>query len=232
MKFFKIIFTVLIFALTLIDASAQIIINGRNPRRYNSSGPSHGVSLSYGNIFWVDGKTVPLKGSSASGFPMGDPFAIEKMNIAYGIILGYEKALSEKFAIKATFSTSKLITGLSARADLVTADESRFTQLGFYSRYTLTKEPKHRIQFQWLAGPEIIYVKKDVLVQDYAEDNGTPGPYRQDISIVEGAIVTGLGISCRISNAFSLFSDGMLGISLPGKGLKVTNSGFGLKYSW
>lgn len=228
----KVIFTLLMFVMVLSDVFPQIVINGHYSRRYLSSISRNAISISYGNILWIDGENVPLAGHSYSreAFPSVGNF--ENRNISTGINVGYEKTISARFGIRTSFSTAKLTTGLTERADLIAHDKSRFTQLGLYSRYTLTKDLRRRFQFQWLAGPELIYARKNVLIEDYVEGEEAPHPYRQDISIIEGAVVTGLGISFRVSDAFCLFSDGMVGISLPGKGLKVNNSGFGIKYTW
>lgn len=230
MKNYKAVFFV-ILSLLFSNLSAQIIVNGRSPVRYYSSGPQNSLSISYGNIFWVDGENVPLQGSSYSMQQFHNP-SVENMNRSLGLSVGYERVLARKIALRAAFSTAKLITGLQSREDLITTDRSRIAQLGAYFRYSLTKNPDNRFQIQWLAGPELIYVKKDVLIDGYVEGEGKPDNLRQNVSILEGAAVTGLGLSFRISNAFSLFSDGMVGVSLPGKGLKMTNSGIGLKYNW
>lgn len=235
-QIFNRFFIFLAFQFLYSNITAQIIVNGRNPTRYRSSVGGNAVSISYGSIFWVDGENIPLPGysSSMSFFHRGfDPFSVEKMNVSTGITLGYERPLSSKFSLRAAFSTAKLVTGIVGRSDLITTDKSKITQFGLYSRYTLTKNSDKKLQFQWLVGPELLYVKKDVLVEDYMiDESSSPKNYRQDVSIIEGAIVTGLGISFKLSNSFSLFSDGMVGISLPGKGFKSTNSGFGLKYNW
>ena len=226
----------LVFCVFQNSLSAQIIVNGYNPTRNLTEGPGHALSISYGNIIWVDGDNVPLPGysSSLSGFhDFSTVFSIEKANVSTGITVGYERQLTKMFAVRASFSTAKLTTGAVSRLDLIATDKSKITQLGLYSRYSLTRNLKHRFQFQWLAGPELLYAKKNVFVEEYVVDEtSTPQTYNQNITIVEGAVVTGLGLSFRVSNAFTLFSDGMIGISLPGKGLKTTNSGFGLKYMW
>jgi len=229
-------FIYLAFQFLYNSVTAQITINGHNPRRYRYSAAGNAVSISYGSIFWVDGNNSHLPGysSSRSSFhDASDFFSIEKMNVSTGVTLGYERTLSHKFSLRAAFSTSKLTTGFKSRFDLIGTDKSRISQVGLYSKYTLTKNEDRRLQIQWLVGPELVYVKKDVLVEDYmVDESSTPGNYRQNISIVEGAILTGLGISFKLSNSFSLFSDSMIGISLPGKGFKSTNSGLGLKYNW
>ena len=179
---------------------------------------------------------MPLPGYSSSlSFFHGvnDPFSIEKMNVSSGISLGYERQLSPRFSVRTAFSTAKLVTGITSRFDLLVTDKSKITQLGLYSRYTLTKNPARRLAFHWLAGPELVFVKKNAVVEEYITgESDDPENYHQNISIVEGAIVTGLGISLKISNSFSLFSDGMVGISLPGKGFKSSNTGLGVKYNW
>jgi|GEM_PF-5455837 len=219
-------------------ASAQIFIEGHNPRRGRgaSSGLRSEISVSLGSLLWVDGKYTPLPGysSSQSGFYIiGDPFSLEKYNISFGLNIGYQRYLSELFSVKTILSSTRLYTGLEGRTDLNVEDKSRISQLGVYGSYSLTKNLDHRLQFQWLFGPELIYVNKNVIVKDYVlSEDDIPEDYRHKVSILDGAVVTGLGISLRLTKTLSLFSDGMMGLSLPGGGFKMTNSGFGLKAGW
>src|SRR5688572_5421110 len=108
---------VVIFLLTLLftDLSAQIVINGRNPARYYLGGPENAISISYGNIYWVDGKAVPLRGSGNSMQKFYDPYSIENRNSSLGVSVGYERAINTKVALRAAFSTAKLVTGLQRR---------------------------------------------------------------------------------------------------------------------
>ena len=231
----KRVFILQIFVLSIFDVSAQIVINGHNPRRIEAPDLKNAIVVSYGNVLWIDGENVPLTGYSSSReslHGLRDPHSIEKKNVSVGMNVGIERYLSPKVTLRAALYIAKLATGLANRDDLIAEDESRIMQFGLYSKYALTKNSRHRLQFQWLAGPELIYVKKNILIDEYVENGEAPVPYRQNISILEGAIVTGLGISFRVSNAILIFSDGMLGISLPGAGLKTSNTLLGLSYRW
>ncbi|HEY1025543.1 MAG TPA: hypothetical protein VGE26_10290 [Sphingobacteriaceae bacterium] len=229
-------FVFLAFQLFYYSADGQIIVNGHNPKRDFFAGPQQSLSISYGSILWIDGKNIPLAGYSeplADFHGIGDLFSVEKYNFSIGVNVGYERNLSDLVSVRGAFSTGKLFTGIGGRLDLITHDKSSISQLGLYTRFSLTKNLKRRLQFQWLVGPELLYAKKDVLVEEYvADETSTPDNYRQNIKVVEGALVTGLGISLRLTKKFSLFSDGMVGIAMPGNGLKLTNSGIGMKYHW
>ncbi len=231
----------IIFLLAIVmlanDINAQIIMNGRNPSRYgisNSSGSS--VSISFGPNIWADGNANPIPGysSSLAGLhSFGSIIPLEKANFSSGLNFGFEKTISEYLAVRASFYTASMTHGAASRLDLLTTDKSRFTQFGMYARYSLTKNLDHRIQFQWLLGPELVYAKKDMIIEEYMPDQtATPQPYRENIAITELALVSGPGISCKIAGGIALFSDSMFGISFPGKGFKLTQTGFGLKYSW
>ncbi|MFD2160893.1 hypothetical protein ACFSJU_00675 [Paradesertivirga mongoliensis] len=232
MNTLKIIYISFLYFFLVNDAAGQIVINGRSPVRYSSAGHKNSLSISYGNIFWVDGKNVPLSGSSYSLRSSYNPGFEDNTNHSMGITVGYERTVARRFTLRTAFSRSKLATGMRNRADLITTDRSRITQLALYSQYSLTRNINRRFQFQWLAGPELIYVKKDVLVHDYVDGEGDPKHYRQNIAILEGGIVSGLGASFQISDSFCLFSNAMVGVSLPGRGFTATSSGLGLKYMW
>jgi hypothetical protein len=238
MKYFcKSAFILFVLLLAFNSLSAQIVINGYNPRRIKMPNAQNSISISYGYSMWGDGNHVPVNGYSYSrsfyhsGF--GDPLSAEKENISVGINIGYEKRLTNLFSLKGSLSSTKLETGTSTRIDLITTDKSRFTQFGLYGKYSLTKDLNKTVQFQWLFGPEVIYAKRDVFIQDYVlNDSEIPETYRQHVQVLEVAAVTGLGLSIKITNALSLISEGMIGVSLPGTGLKVTTSLAGLKYNW
>ena len=237
MKRISTIIFVLALQLLANNIQAQIIMNGRNPSRYGASNfQGSALSISFGFNIWADGDATPLPGYSASLATfrsIGKILSLEKANFTNGVNVGYERQISERFGARAAFYTAGMTNGSSSRLDLLTTDKSKFTQIGLYARYTLTKNSDHRIQFHWLAGPEFIYAKKDMIIDEYVlDENSTPQPYRQNITITEGAIVTGPGVSCKITGGLSLFSDSMFGISLPGKGFKSTQTGFGLKYGW
>lgn len=233
--FIRFFLILLPFQLLSITVDAQIRVNGHNPKRNFFPGPQQSLSVSFGSILWVDGKNVPLAGYSAplaDFHDIGDLFSVERYNIGTGVNIGYERNFSDFVSLRAAFATGKLITGATGRIDLITNDKSSISQLGIYSRFSLTKDLKKVLQFQWLVGPELIYAKKDVLIEEYVLDEASaPDSYRQKVQVVEGALVTGLGISVILSGKFSLFSDGLVGVALPGNGLKITNSG-GLKYHW
>jgi hypothetical protein len=233
----KVVFFLLSVLLLSSSVNAQIVVNGYNSRRYHDvSGPRNAVSVSYGYNVWIDGDNVPLPGYSSSRamfHRIGDPYSIEKSNISLGINLGYERQLSNRFCLKVAFSTTKLTTGATKRIDLMTTEKSKFTQLGLYGKYTLNKDLQRKLQFQWIVGPELIYARKDVIVEEYVlDENSDPEKYHQDITIAEAAVVTGLGLSYHLSKSIGVFSEMMMGVSLPGNGLKSTVSSLGLKYNW
>lgn len=219
------------------DIHAQIIMNGRNPSRYGTSNSGgSALSISFGPNIWADGGATPIPGYSSSladFHSFGGILSLEKANFTQGLNLGYEKNVSERLAVRASFYTANMTHGAASRLDLLTTDKSKFTQLGLYARYTLTKNMDRRIQFQWLLGPELIYARKDMIIAEYVlDETATPQPYHEDITITEVALVTGPGASCRIAGGISLFTDSMFGLSFPGKGFKLTQTGLGLKYSW
>ncbi|TZF86144.1 hypothetical protein FW774_03585 (plasmid) [Pedobacter sp. BS3] len=232
----KQLLTSAVFLLICLSSKAQIHINGRNPSRSFWGGPQNAVSLSFGNIIWVDGKNVALPGYSEplkAAHTFGDFFSLERYNYSSGVKVGYDRKLSDKFSLRTAFLIARLVTGLVSRTDLITNDKSRIAQLSVLASYLLTKNTDHRLQFQWLLGPEFLYANKNVTVSQYmVNDDDTPENYNQKIAIGEVGIVTGLGISFRITEKFALFSEGTMGISLPGKGFKWSNSGIGLKYNW
>lgn len=227
------LFALIQFA-SLYQCSAQIIINGNNPRRYSySSFPRNAIRISYGLNTWVDGGGVSLKGYSSSLASYHSVNPEDGTNSTGGLNIGYERQLTENFAIAGTFYTAGMKNGAASRSDLITVDKSRFTQLGIYTKTTLTKNLSNRVHFHWLAGPELIFAKKDMIVNEYVLDaSSVPESYHQDVSVVEGAFVTGLGISCRVVSKFSVFTDTMIGIALPGGGFKTSHSGLGARYSW
>ncbi|HEY0669856.1 MAG TPA: hypothetical protein VGD22_16865 [Sphingobacteriaceae bacterium] len=236
-KILRLIVTIVTLHTTYTTADAQIIVNGHNPSKFNrgNSGPANSFSISYGYVIWVDGNNVPLPGYSApeASYHFENFDTGENNNGCYAFNAGYERRIAEYLSLKLSFITAKLVNGIILRPDLNSYDKSRISQLGLYGRYSLSKNSKKRMQLQWLAGPELIYVKKDVLIDDYVlDENSTPQQYHQNITIMEGAAVTGIGLSYRISNHISTFTDVLAGISLPGKGFKFTNSGCGLKVNW
>jgi hypothetical protein len=233
----KLLFTVFLLQFTYHLAIAQIIVNGHNPSKFNrgDAGPANSFSISYGYVIWVDGNNVPLPGYSApeAAYHLENLSTGESNNGCYAINAGYERRISDYFSLRLSVISAKLINGILLRADLNSYDKSRISQVSLYSRYSLSKNPKKRMQLAWLAGPELIYVKKDVLINDYVlDENSTPQQYHQDITIMEGAAVTGIGLSYKLSDHVSTFTDVLAGISLPGKGFKFTNSGFGLRVGW
>ena len=231
----KNLLALLILLFTSCSTFSQIRVNGKSPRRNFFGSAQNSLSISYGNIFWVDGKNVPMAGYSeplAVFHEIGDLFSVERYNIAMSVNFGYERQFSDRLALRASLFTSKLNTGSQARADLITSDKSKIHQLGLYGRYTLTN-PERKFQVNWLLGPELMYAQKDVYIADYVADaSSSPDNYRQNITVVEGALQTGFGFSYKIIDSFTIFIDGMAGISLPGKGFKSSNSGIGLKYNW
>jgi hypothetical protein len=235
-RILKITFTIALLGFTA-TSSAQIIINGNNPnRRYAhksaSEIPSNAVSISYASVFWEDGKNVPLQGHSITldDSELYDGFSVEQWNFAVGVQVAYDKKITDRFLVNLAFSTARMVTGTSLRLDLDATEKSRFSQLGIYASWSLTKNLDHRFQFQWLAGPEVIYANKRVTISDYVtEDKPEPATYYQNLNILEVSAVTGLGISLRVFGNCNLYSNVLGGKSFPGNGLKLTNTGLGLK---
>ncbi len=236
----KLLFFVLILY-TSNSVIAQIVINGPKPTRDRYSGSTSAITVSYVYNRWIDEDNEPVPGYSnpleAFHATPSDPFGVEKNNVSKGINIGYERQLRSNMGLRFAFTTSKLKTGIDQRKDLIVTDKSRLFQLGVYGKYSLLGNSSKRLQVELLAGPELIYANKDFLIKEYVnvldpEPNAVPADYRQIVKVLEVAVVSGLGISYRITNSFAIFSEGLVGISLPGSGLKISNSGVGIKHTW
>lgn len=233
------IFFLLIFS-GIGNTFSQITINGPRPKNlYRGSGGGLSVGVSYGYILWKDSKQKEFPGysQSMSDFSMfNDIFnagnlSLDKVNYSRGLFFGGEKTITDRFSLKSHLFFANMWSGLESRVDIESTNKSKFFQFAVYSSLSLTRDMNKRLQFQWLAGPEIIYANKDVLIKEYvAGENSAPEDYHYKEAVVEGAIVTGLGISVRITEKFVLYSDGLVGVSLPGTGIKVTSNNIGLKY--
>src|SRR5690606_22505349 len=97
-----------------------------NPSKfgYNSFGGSS-LSIAYGNVVWIDGGNVPVSGYSLSQEVFTDPFfktSLEKLNIASGFSVGYERSLSRKFSVYTSFFTGNMSTGTSTKASLLVSE--------------------------------------------------------------------------------------------------------------
>lgn len=231
------ILLLLVLFLNAGNAFSQIVINGPRPKNlYKGSGGELYVSLAYGYNFWRDKKQRAFPGSSASMIEFNFindiiPISIDKFDYSQGLSFGIEKRITDAFGIKAHLFHAKMYSGLSTRSDLEVEDKSKFSQVGIYGSLTLTKDKDKKLQFHWLLGPELILAKKDVLIKDYMEnEKASPVDYHYQENVTEGAVVTGLSLSFRIAEKFTLYSDGLAGISLPGTGIKVTSHNIGLKY--
>lgn len=215
---------------------SQIVINGPRPiNLYNQGGGELYVSLSYGYNFWKDGKQKEFKGHSSSVAEYGlfsDFISFDKFDYSSGPFLGLEKGITDRFSVKGNLFYAKMTSGLSTRADLeISDDKSKFFQMSAYSSLSLTKDKGKILSFQWLIGPEIIYAQKDLIIKEYMESSESESvDYHYKESVMEVSLVTGFGASIRLMEKLFLFSDGLIGISLPGKGIKVSSHNIGLKY--
>jgi hypothetical protein len=221
------------------NAIAQIVINGHKPTRDRYFGARSAITVSYVYNSWIDENNEPVPGYSepleAFHTNPSDPFGVEKTNVSKGINLGYEKQFRSNLGLKVAFTTSKLKTGIDQRKDLIVTDKSRLFQLSAYGKYRLLSNSSKRFQLDLLGGPELIYANKDFLIKEYVnvlEPESDKGDYRQIVKVLEVAVVSGLGVSYHITNSFTIFSEGLIGISLPGAGFKISNAGLGLKHTW
>lgn len=186
-------------------------------------------------IFGKDGKQKKFKGysSSMSDFSIVNDFvSFDKFDYSSGLFLGFEKGITDRFSLKGHLFYASMLSGLSTRTDLAIPDnKSKFFQMSAYSSLSLTKDRGKILSFQWLIGPEIIYAQKDLIIKEYMETSESEAvDYHYKESVMEVSLVTGLGASIRVMEKLSLFSDGLIGISLPGKGIKVSSHNIGLKY--
>ena len=237
----KLPFIILFICFLFNSAIAQIVINGQKPTRDRSIASKSAITVSYVYNSWIDENNEPVPGYSESleafHTTPSDPLGVEKTNVSTGINLGYEKQLRSNLGVRAAFATSRLKTGIDKRKDLTPTDNSRIYQVGFYGKYRFLANSSKRFQVELLAGPEFIYANKNVMIKEYVnvldpEPEAVPADYRQIVKVLEVAAVSGLGISYRITNSFILFSEGLIGISLPGTGFKISSSGLGLKHTW
>lgn len=229
----------IVFCLACTSTEAQIIINGPKPTRERFWGESKSLTVSYVYNRWVDVNNDPVPGYSK---PLelfhsspSDPFGVENNTVSTGINLGYENQLRAKFGLRISLTASKLKTGINQRKDLMVTDESIYSQLSLYGKYLLSKRPAQKFRVELLAGPELIYARKQALIEQYVnvlEPEFEIGDYRETVKVLEVAAVTGLGFSYRVSDSFAVFSEGLIGVSLPGTGFKISNSGVGFKYLW
>jgi hypothetical protein len=236
-SFFSVVI-LLILSMTCMKLHGQVVINGNNPylRSTGDDPPKQAVGIAFTSLFWVDGRNQLLSGYSASLTDYrfaADRFASEKRTASYGVAIGYSRMLSRKMWLNVSFCYTKMTTGLSRRADLLAEEHSSLSQIGGYGSFRLGKNPGRRFGICWLLGPELNYVRRKVNVRDYVEDPADiPAPYRQDVTVLEGSVVTGPGVSFRASAHLSLFSNALMGISLPGKGFKCTLPALGLEYGF
>ncbi|OAQ38495.1 hypothetical protein A5893_13805 [Pedobacter psychrophilus] len=223
---------VIILLFISYQVNAQIFINGKGPRNSYGAGGKTAISISYGSLFWNDSQQKEINGSTAGleDFNVLSFSGFDKFNYNISLRIGLEKGLSDKISIKSYLTTGRLFNGVLIRPDLEVTDKSRIIQLSTYGNLILSK-PEKKFKFHFLFGPDFMYVKRDALIKDYiTAENSVSDDYQIDENIFEVGVSTGLGLSYDISNHVVIFSDGLMGISLPGGGLKISNSGLGLKY--
>lgn len=229
MKRFTILASLLFLGFT--SSKAQIVVNGRSTYRPYFNNAKSGISISYGTLMWQDSKQKQLDGYSepVEGYVYGVN-DIGKFNYNASLRFGYEKGISEKFSIKTYLLTGKLYTGLLGYDDSNLIEKSKVFQISTYGNLFITRTDR-RLKVSFMLGPEFMLVNKNVLIHSFkTKSEDIPDDYNLRESIFEIGLTTGLGFSYDINNHFSLFSDGLLGFSLPGGGFKITNTGIGIKY--
>lgn len=226
---------ILLVAILCLKSKAQIVVNGKSTYRPYYSNAKTAISISYGSLFWNDSKQKDLVGYSESLEVFHDDFfttGLRRFNYNASLRFGFEKGFTDKFSLKNYLVAGKLYTGVGFRPDLISVDKSNIIQLSTYANLILSQSHK-KFKISYMLGPEFMLVNKNVIISDYIENpNDTPDDYNQKETIFEVGIATGLGFSYDFSTHFALFTDGVIGLSLPGGGLKITNSGFGLKYNF
>ncbi len=230
----KRILQVVIFTSILVSSgNAQIIMNGKSTYRPYFNSTKDAISISYGSLFWNDPKEKELQGYTEGLEAFHDDDLnryLKNLNFNVSLRFGFEKGISEKISIKTVLLTGKLYTGASLRNDLLVNQKSKVFQFSTYGNYLLSR-PEKKFKVHFMLGPEFMLVNKDVLILQYVEKEGdTPDDFNQKETIFEVGLTTGLGFSYTFGKHIALFTDGLIGVSLPGGGLKITNSGFGLKY--
>jgi len=228
------IFLKLFIAVSILitTGKAQIIVNGKSTYRPYFNNSKSALSISYGSMLWIDAKGKDLLGYSESLAPFHNEFLKSnrsKLHQNFSLKFGFEKGISNKFSVKTYLLTGKMYTGSFYRPDLIAREKSNVVQLSTYGNYVLSR-PVAKIKAHLMAGPEFMTVNKNVIIFEYVEKEGdVPGDYNQKETIFEVGLTTGLGLSYDLSNHFTLFTEAMLGFSLPGGGFKFFN-GSGLKY--
>ncbi len=229
----KTLMLVIIFGAFFFSSKAQIIVNGKNTYRPYFNNAQSSISLSYGVLVWVDAKQKSLNGYSVTREAFhNDSFtnSLKKFNVNHSLRFGFEKGITDKISIKTHVLSGKLITGASLRSDLSVVEKSNIFQLSTYGNLILSRANK-KFKVHYMFGPEFMLVNKDVLIAEYVEEAGdTPNDYHEKETIFEVGLTTGLGFSYNFSKHLGIFTDGLIGISLPGGGFKLTSSGLGVKY--
>jgi hypothetical protein len=231
----KYLLTLLLIVILSKLTTAQIYINGGNPSRYGANSYNgSSISVAYGNVIWFDGAYTRLEGYSLPLKPFYNPEnqrVIEKLNIASGVSIGFETNISRRSSLFTSIFTGFMSTGSRFNdALLVSDDKSTLSQIATYFQLTLSS-PEKRLKINWLIGPEILYARKRIVVEEYVTpENQEPKQYNEDLKIIEGALVTGLGLSYDISRALSLFNNSSVGLAFPGNGIKGNLTSIGIKY--
>jgi hypothetical protein len=216
------------------SSKSQIYINGKGSYRPYLSQSRSTISVGYGSVFWNDSKQKVLAGSSEGleDLNIGLISGFQKFNAHTSIKLGFEQGFSDKFSIKNYLVFGNLYTGYNYRLDLISKDKSSIIQLSTYGNLTLS-QPQRKFKVHFLFGPEFMYVKYDVLISKYKENEEAEAvDYHVDESVFEVGLGTGLGFSYDFSSHVGIFTDGLIGISFPGGGLKLSGTNIGLKYTF
>ncbi len=229
-RFFQLFIT---FGIFISTSKAQIIINGPKPYNPYSSGSKNAISISYGSLFWNDVKEVDLRGYSESLASLHDykwNKNLKNLLFNMSLRLGFEKGISDKFSIKTVMVAGKLYTGASLRTDLLVTEKSKVFQVATYGNLILSR-PEKKFKVHLMFGPEFMLVNKNAIIAEYVLKQGdVPAEYNQKETVFEVGVTTGLGFSYDISQHIGLFTNGLIGVSLPGGGWKLNGSGLGLQY--
>jgi hypothetical protein len=231
----KYLLTLLLVVILSKLTTAQIYINGGNPSRYGANSYNgSSISLAYSTVIWIDGAYTRLEGYSLPLEPFYNPenqSVIEKLNVASGLSIGFETNLSRRLSLYSSIFTGFMSTGSTLNgALLVSDDKSTLSQIATYFQLTISS-PEKRLKIHWLIGPELLYARKRLIVEEYVTpENQEPKQYNEDLKIIEGSLVTGFGLSCDVSRSFTLFNNSSIGLAFPGKGFKGNFTSIGVKY--
>lgn len=220
-----------------IFCDAQIIIDGKEPPKpinFTGLGKRNSVFISFNSILWDDKNQKYLPGYSDGLQGFNDDFynkSLSRINGSFSLTVGAETGLTGRISLKSYLSYGRLITDILLRPDLIVSDQSKIFQLSTYGAYSLTKNPKKKLRFQVLFGPDFMFANKNAIIYNYVESDGaTPADYNQKESVFEVAAVAGIELTLNFGKHFGAFANSMAGISLPGGGIKSDGRLLGLKY--